>query len=184
MIRCELVLQLDCCSESPIFNNVGMVTSSHRAPLHTPPSLLSLPSVLDATPPPGLSGLLQDPSGLEPVSEDLKLLLFTGVWPRDPSQPKLPDWVKEELASSLDPPNLLGLDWRQLATELGLDVCVPYLTTVGRPTDHLLTAAEVLCPTVKDIQAALERIGREDSAAILRAFLARQQRAAAATSAN
>ena len=105
--------------------------------------------------------------------DDIRALLVHAAWPRAVGARRVSGTLGRQLASTLDPPNLLGLDWRQLAAELNLDPLVPHLTGVHQPTAHLLTAAEVLCAGLYELEAVFERMGRDDAAALVRADRAR-----------
>lgn len=146
------------------------MNSGMRSFLHTQTGDYFTPNVFDA----GSSILLQDTES-DQIGEDLRSLLFNIAWPREVRTPNIPPALVSELASMLNPPNLLGLDWRQLATELDLDACVPSLTAVGRATEHLLLAAEVLCSGLYELQSKLERMGRDDTSSLVRAYIARME---------
>ncbi|XP_053382567.1 uncharacterized protein LOC123539644 [Mercenaria mercenaria] len=82
----------------------------------------------------------------------------------DGAEPRLfPHYLRQRLVLLLDPPKgPYGQDWKDLASKLGLDACIPKLQTQMHPTAELLNVLENQGKSYTDVIALFNDIGRMD----------------------
>lgn len=75
----------------------------------------------------------------------------------------LPHLLRKRLILLLDPPKApYGQDWKDLATQLGLDACIPKLQTHCDPTAELLNVMEDRGIPYSEIKSMFLEIDRDD----------------------
>ncbi|KAK7479067.1 hypothetical protein BaRGS_00029659 [Batillaria attramentaria] len=78
-----------------------------------------------------------------------------------------PHELKLKLRLKLDPVCVFGNDWRMLASMVGLDSCIPWLTTQDSPTMKVLTHMENRKMDLACLHRFLHEMGRLDAASIV-----------------
>ncbi|XP_071476840.1 netrin receptor UNC5C-like [Diadema antillarum] len=81
-----------------------------------------------------------------------------------------PHSLRVELGRLLDPPNLLGNDWRALAESLGIDSRINWLETLPSPTYRLLDVAQQQGFDFNWLVDVLSAVSRVDAAEVARRY--------------
>lgn len=89
----------------------------------------------------------------------------------DEKQRLFPQYLRNRLILLLDPPKApYGQDWKDLASKLNMDACIPKLQTCESPTSELLHCLESQGKSYTDVINLFEEIGRLDCADEMQKF--------------
>lgn len=90
----------------------------------------------------------------------------------DVAEPRLfPHDLRKRLILLLDPPKCpYGQDWKDLASKLGMDTCIPKLQTLQYPTSELLNVLENQRKSYTEVLSLFREIGRMDCVEEIRKY--------------
>ena len=86
---------------------------------------------------------------------------------------RIPQELRLKLRLLLDPPCTFGNNWKFLASEMGLDSSIPYLSTAESPTEELMGILEQKMSSLDDLQIYLQDIDRLDAMKEVQDFIAK-----------